>query len=292
MLHTITHEGFTATVSERGAELTSLRHEETGEEYIWEADPAIWGSSAPVLFPIIGGLKGGIYYYNGSAYALPRHGLARHASFALSFASPSEKRFLLRADSETNKSYPFAFELEVGFKLEAKRLNVAYCVKNTGDHTMIYGLGSHPAFALPLQGSSLSDYWIEFDQPETLDLYYLENDLLAEKPLEKFLDSETSLPLSESIFDRDALIFKNIRSQTLSITHRTHGTRLRVDRGNHPHLGIWAKPAAPYVCIEPWHSYVDTADHDQDLTHKPSMLRLAPGKLFRSNYTIEVIEPA
>ena len=24
-----------------------------------------------------------------------------------------------------------------------------------------------------------------------------------------------------------------------------------------PHLGIWAKPGAPFVCIEPWFSYND-----------------------------------
>ncbi|WP_445263759.1 hypothetical protein [Rhodohalobacter sp. 8-1] len=62
------------SVQKTGIELCSVISQKTGTEYIWQADPDIWGSHAPVLFPIIGALKSGKFIFNGDTYSLPKHG--------------------------------------------------------------------------------------------------------------------------------------------------------------------------------------------------------------------------
>lgn len=54
-----------AQISEMGAELKSLVDLRSGQEYVWNGDPAWWNGSAPELFPVIGGLKGGEFMYEG-----------------------------------------------------------------------------------------------------------------------------------------------------------------------------------------------------------------------------------
>ena len=58
------------TVAEHGAEITSIQLE--GIERMWDADPAFWGRTAPVLFPIVGALKDNSYRYE--AWLCPRYG--------------------------------------------------------------------------------------------------------------------------------------------------------------------------------------------------------------------------
>ena len=60
-----------------GAELASIVNVETGQEYMWQADPEVWGSHAPVLFPIIGVLKDGETHIDGQTYRIPKHGMVR-----------------------------------------------------------------------------------------------------------------------------------------------------------------------------------------------------------------------
>jgi len=79
---TLTNGSWGAKISEMGAELKSLANLATGQEHIWNGDPAWWNGSAPVLFPVIGGLKDGAYSFEGKQYKLPSHGFARGASSA------------------------------------------------------------------------------------------------------------------------------------------------------------------------------------------------------------------
>ena len=45
-------------IQHNGAELCSIKNLKNNKEYMWQADPEIWGSHAPNLFPVIGALKG------------------------------------------------------------------------------------------------------------------------------------------------------------------------------------------------------------------------------------------
>ena len=55
-----------AVINPLGAELTSLRDRD-GNELLTNGDPAFWASHAPLLFPIVGELRGGVCISTGSA---------------------------------------------------------------------------------------------------------------------------------------------------------------------------------------------------------------------------------
>lgn len=287
-LYTITAHGFKAVISTLGAELKSLVNIKTGEEYIWSGEPTIWQGTAPILFPIVGRLKNGQYKHQGKSYEMAKHGFARNSVFDVISHEDSTIQFRLSASTQTRQQYPFNFVFSVFFSLQADGLSVRYEVHNSGEETMLFTLGSHPAFSLPLDGHRLDDYYLQFEHAEQLDAYFLAHDLLCSEPIHLFLDNQRTIPITKQLFKNDALIFQNIQSRSVSIYHKKTGRRLRLHLGEAPHFGIWAKPGASFICLEPWFSVDDTNQTDGQIEHKPGILRLTKNATFNSAYHIEI----
>ena len=138
-------------------------------------------------------------------------------------------------------------------------------------------------FGPNLSSCGLSEYSIEFNEPETLDLYGLRNGFLT-KIQNKYLINRRTISLSKTLFDEDALIFKNVQSRKVSL----QPTGVEIDIGNNPHLEIWAKPGAPFVCIEPWHSFDDASSGDGIFKNKPGIMTLPANETFKTEYFISV----
>lgn len=274
-------------IREQGAELCSLVL--GGDEVIWQSRPEVWSGSAPVLFPIIGRLKGGGYSHGGRRYEMAKHGLVRSRRLAVSERRLDRVTFLLQADDSTRASYPFSFVFRVTFTLGVRSLRISYEVENAGDAEMYFSLGSHPAIRLPLDEGAPEDfpegYYVELGEPETLGRYRIVDGLLSVTS-EPFLNNEREIPLTPHLFDDDALVFKSVRSSSVSVKCRRSRRVVRVDTGGAPDLGLWAKPGADYVCIEPWWGTDDPADVDTELHHKPGILSLPPGRIFRTAIAI------
>jgi galactose mutarotase-like enzyme len=289
MTHKISDSGFSAAISEMGAELKSFKNINRGIEYIWEGKPEFWTGTAPVLFPIVGMLKDDEYFYEGKKYSMSKHGFARKSSFELVDKAENRVLFRLKSNKLTKKMYPFDFELIISFSIEGQRLKIVNTVKNTSSGNIYFSLGVHPAFSLPLGTKSLSDYYIEFNKNEKLQLCTLRDGLLETKTEEFRLSEGNRIYLSSSIFDKDALIFKNINSRKFTLSCNPGDYKLGMyNSGNAPHLGIWAKPNAPYVCIEPWHGHADFVDTDKDFIKKDSIISLNKDEEFVSGYELEV----
>lgn len=286
-MFTIQNEKFSAAIRPEGAELASLRDLSSGREWIWEANPEIWGSSAPILFPIVGFLKDDSTRIEEASYRIPKHGILRGREATLLDHDEDTIRFAFSSSSETLALFPFPFTFQVCFHLLSDGLDVRYYIYNSGSQSMLFSVGSHPAFALDLRTSELSDYRIRFSEPETLDLYGLENNLLVRKQ-EGYLQEQQEIRLSPLIFDDDALIFQHIRSRTIRLVSDNDPMQLEMDIGTAPHLGIWAKPGAPYVCIEPWFTFNDSAESDGQFEHKPGIMTLLPGSTFETGYRVRI----
>ncbi len=284
----IQNDWLTASVSEHGAELQSLVLSSSGEEYLWQGDANVWSGRAPVLFPLVGMLRDNTLVYRGQSLSIPKHGLARQADFVCMEQSTESVTFSLQSSAATLASYPWQFELQCKFTLDGYSLRVDYTVINRDDSEMIFTIGSHPAFALPLGDAALEDYAIEFEHNETLDRYFLDDDGLLTDTASPLLKNENLIKITASLFDRDALIFKNIQSRLIHLNHKTGGRRLTVDTGGAPHLGLWAKPGAAFVCIEPWYGYNAAQSDSTAFEEKPAMLRLAPGAEFNTALGIEI----
>jgi len=287
MIYTISNNNYTAKISDVGAELKSFK-DNNRQEYIWEGKPEIWSGTAPILFPIVGQLKNDEYTYSGNKYHMDKHGFARRSTFKVHKHEDATISFILESSEETQHVYPFEFELIVEFGIENGILTVSYFVLNTGEKNMYFTIGSHPAFTLDTNNYELSDYYIEFEKKELLDCYVIEDGLFVTDTIPRYLDDYNTIQLSESIFDNDALIFKNITSKQISIKNDKSNFNITIVTGGAPHLGIWAKPRAPYVCIEPWYGFADNVDANGELSKKESMIKLKSGQSFSTGYQIRV----
>lgn len=280
MRTTLSHAGFTAVIDHRGAELVSLI-DDTGREFMWEGNPAYWGKHSPVLFPIVGTLKNNSYRYAGKTHRLSRHGFARDREFALIDRNDHQATFALRSDDETLVGYPFHFELQLTYSLSNGKLTIDYKVFNLNDVVMPFSLGAHPALALP---ENFEDYAIVFEHDDAPVSYLLENDLISDNTMTLAL-ADRVLPLSYELFANDALVFKKLKSQKLTIT-KDGKPLLTVDYHGFPNLGLWTKPEAPFLCIEPWFGYADTVDASGELLEKEAMIHLSERGNFETKFSI------
>lgn len=283
MTTTISNSTLKASIKHSGAELFSIKDNQNNE-YIWEGNPDFWGKHSPVLFPIVGTLKNNTYKIKDKEYNLSRHGFARDMEFELIDKTENKAVFSLKSSAETLKKYPFEFELQLIYTLNENSLDLEYKVINKGEEKMPFSIGAHPAIALP---DNFEDYAIKFEKEENLKYNLLENDLISSKT--KVLETSSGIiPLNYELFKNDALVFKTLESKSLTILKNAN-PYIQVDYKDFPSLGIWTKENAPFICIEPWFGYSDTADNSGDLFKKEGILVLDAGQKFHSQFSIKVL---
>jgi galactose mutarotase-like enzyme len=273
---TVNSGALTAQIDPLGAQLSALR-DRSGREFLWDGNPDFWNGRAPLLFPIVGTLAGGVYRIGGRTYALPRHGFARGKSFEVLSASSSEALLRLRADEKTLAVYPFHFELQMHFEISDSTLRVTARVTNDGDVPMPASFGYHPAFRWPLPlGTARADHAIEFGLQEPAPIRRLDAAGLVTPILYPSPVHERRLLLADELFRDDVVIFAPIRSQALSYG-ASAGPRIAMQFPDTPYLGLWGKPGAPFICIEPWHGVSDPVGFTGDFTEKPGVFIVPPG---------------
>jgi galactose mutarotase-like enzyme len=85
------------------------------------------------------------------------------------------------------------------------------------------------------------------------------------------------------------LIFDQVKSRSVSYGSE-HGPWLRIDFSDAPYLGVWTKPGAAFVCIEPWHGITDPEGFSGDLPQKPGIQVLKAGESFLAKMDITLLE--
>ena len=292
MNYTLGNNAFEIAVTAVGAELCSFKSKKSNKEYIWQANPEIWGSHAPVLFPIIGGLKNNKFIHDNKEYSLVKHGfIRRNESLKIVKKSATSILFQLLSNTETFKSFPFTFDFQIQFTLKENKLIILHTVINNGNEVMPFSLGAHPAFNCPLNNNeTYSDYYLEFQEKENLYTWDLNSSgLIANKGAKIFNDSSI-LNLHSSIFNKDALIFKSLKSKSVKLASNKSSQEIIVQFQDFKSLGLWAKPDAPFICIEPWLGYADSEHTNQFILEKEGILLLPPQEEFHASYSIEIIE--
>jgi galactose mutarotase-like enzyme len=277
-----------AQVNPIGAQLSALRDRE-GRDLLWDGNPAVWNGRAPLLFPIVGALNGGHYQLGQHRYALSRHGFARGSRFAVLASQPERAVFRLSADENTRKVYPFDFELDVVFEIRGATLSIESQVRNRGSVLMSASLGYHPALRWPLPyGQERAAHHIDFEFDEPAAARRLDSDgLVAPEPYATPIVGQR-LMLVDELFRNDALIFDRIRSRHVTYG-ADQGPRIRVSYPDSPYLGIWTKPHANFICIEPWNGIADPQGFSGDFSQKPGVFHLAPDALASIKIALSVV---
>ncbi len=275
-LITIANDQLTGAINPFGAELTSLK-DAAGRELMTNADPAFWTGHAPILFPVVGVVNAGVIRLDGRDYPMPKHGFARHSAFTLVDQSATSATFRLTDSDETRAAYPFAFALDIVFTLDGATLSIEAQVRNTGDVTLPASFGFHPAFAWPLPyGQDRADHRIMFESEEPDALRVIASDgTIAREERASPLDGR-DLFLRDDLFATDALVWDDVKSHAV-IYGAPMGPHLAIAFPDTPKLGIWTKPGAAYVCVEPWHGIADPTGYTGEYRDKPGVFEVAAG---------------
>ena len=286
-MKTISNKQLTIQVSPHGAELCSIVA--NGKEYLWQADPAFWKRHSPVLFPIVGSVWENEYRNEGIPYTLTQHGFARDMEFTLISEKEDEVRYRLVSNEETLHKYPFSFCLEIGYRIQGKKIEVMWEVKNSGEKDMYFQIGAHPAFYWPEFDASNSERgFFGFDKENGLKYILISEKGCADPSTEYSLElTDGLLPLDTHTFDKDALILENEQVRKVTLYNKEKQAYLSL-HFNAPVVGLWSPPAknAPFVCIEPWYGRCDRAHYTGEYKDKDWMQHLQPEEIFQGGYRL------
>lgn len=276
--YTIHNDQLTVTIKRKGAELCSVKDTD-GFEYMWQAGD-VWPRHAPNLFPIVGSLLDHQYTYEGKTYNLSHHGFARNIDFDMLHQSEHSICFVLMHSQETLTSFPFKFSLLITYTLSGNRLEQRFRVVNNDEKPIPASYGGHPAF----NASPISDYVVEFSHSEDVKANILNGPYIGLDEREVITDKK--IVLDEHTFDDDALIFQELKSQQVSLVHTKSNHEVAMDISEFPYLGIWAKPGAPYVCLEPWQGIADFTSHNKAIEDKKGVVWIPQNEESSKTFTM------
>jgi galactose mutarotase-like enzyme len=238
---TLTHGDAEAMIALLGAEARSWRV--AGRDLLWPGDPAIWSDISPILYPVVG------------------------------WTRDSEERV-------DGVRYPFAFTLAIEYRLSADALAIAIEVANPGERRAPYACGLHPGFRWPLGSAGREGALVQFEKAERSEVPELAPGGLVRATTRPVPLCGRSLPLSDALFEHDALCFLDCASRSLAFIDAS-GASITMEYESFQHAALWTRPHAPFLCLEAWTGYSDPDGFTGDLFEKPSMRVLEPGEQAR-----------
>ncbi len=287
MIYSIQNDLLRLSVKRLGAEMTGLFHLQQQLEYLWQGNPQIWAGQAYNLFPVVCALASDQFWHHGKSYTLAKHGFARKMEFELVEKTSESLTFLLKETPETLKQYPFHFQLFITYRLENNILFHSFKVENPNEEILYFSVGGHPAFNLAVfEGETIEDYYLEFEKPEKISRLVDGTGFLEAHEL--YLDNEKIIPIKADTFAQDALVFGDLQSENIFIKNKADLYHVKVNISEFPYLGLWAKPGAPYVCIEPWAGIPDAPTGYTDISLKKGIVSLAPKAVWEKKFDIQI----
>lgn len=278
---TLKNDNYSITISSLGAELKNVLFH--NEEYLHQGDK-YWHRSSPVLFPIVGKLKHNNYTYKNKKYTLPIHGFARHNEFELIKQDDNELAFLLQENETSLRHYPFKFNLKITYTLNEDSFSIKYEISSS-DKEILFSFGAHPAFLLK---ADINDSYLKFEEIEKANLLCLDLKYgCIYKTKENYLNSDI-LKLNKDIFQDDALIFKGLKSNKVSLLNNKNKKSISVTFNDFSHIGFWAPINAPFVCIEPWCGIADYLNDSYNFEEKNSIISSCKDDIFSRSISVSL----
>ena len=290
-LYTIENDRIKVTVSDQGAEMVSLIGKKDNTEYLWQGDPTYWTGHAYNLFPICGRLTEGKYTYKGKTYEMNLHGFFRKSHVDMEKKTAHTLSFHMAASEATLKIYPFHFDFTLTYTLVDDTVVTTFDVRNDGSEEMIFAVGGHPGFNLPIGGQgTFEDYYLEFDEPSDTEKLVMSETCYFTGKTEPFaLEDRKKLALRHNLFDHDAIFLTNICREITLKSDKTDKF-VHLSFPDMKYVGFWHKPEteAPYVCIEPWTSTPAIDGVVDDFATKHDMFHLPAGETYTNSFSITV----
>ena len=243
-----------------------------GQDHNWIWSGESWKRHAPVLFPIVGRLKGDCYALDGKTYELSQHGFARDAEFAIIESDAGSITFKMSSSDQTSAKYPYQFEFFVCYEVSDDDVAVTFRIRSKQE--IFFSCGWHPGFSFPNQKSLLGDMQVT---SEALDFSY--QLLNAEGLIKPQLTVEKApLVIQDSTFKKDALIFTKGLGDLVELSSQKAGVKISMDTGGASQFGIWSKNPSEFVCLEPWWGCADLEAAQGDLKSKFGIQCIPPNE--------------
>lgn len=283
--------------SKDGGELISFKV--NGEERIHQGSNCVdengkvyWKRHFPVLFPIVGKLKRNQTIINGKNYEIFQHGFARDMEYEAVTKLDNFHSYVLKSNKSTLVRYPFDFELYNTYRMDSNSLTTIYKVINTGKTNMPFCIGGHPAFKIDPEEMRKGNYYLEFESDEEkIHFLYLVDGLIGTGYAKNIMVDKRRIMLGPDSFKNDAIIMKGITSSRVSLKHKyKENPILTLEFSDFPYLGVWSKPNAPFICLEPWHGVSDAIKSTGIFAEKTDMILLRPGQSYECRYTVKFYE--
>lgn len=275
----------------KGAEIIKILGQRDGLNYMWRRDPSLWASSAPILFPIVGALKNNECRIDNKTYSMTQHGFSRHNIYDTHEKSETCVEFELVPNEDILKQYPYLFDLKVTYTLKNNQLECECKVKNTDTRMIYFQIGGHPAFACPfMEGESSNDYYVEFEQNESLrnKIIDVEHRGMSHETALLF-DNEKRFFVRQALFDNDAIVIKDMKSHYVTLKSLNHEKTLRFYMENFNHLGIWtSKHVGGLIAFEPWVGHSDYVDFTGEFKDKEGVVALDVNQEFTCKFIVEI----
>lgn len=279
-------------IDEHGAELSRIVDLATNEERLHDANPVFWNRHAPVLFPFVGACYDKTYRIDGQAYAMGQHGFARDMDFVpVATDEANTSVFVLKSTEETKAKYPYDFALEVKHTLVDRTVKVTWMVTNTSAASpMYFQIGAHPALSFP-KAYSFAQVALDFHGEDVVSYFRIEDPgsgCVYENEPHTLATPGGKVTLTEDFFDQGVYILEKdtIQKVTMLVNDTPY---VEMTCQGFPYFGVWSKPGANYVCLEPWYGRADAVGFDGDITEKAGEMKLLPGETFTASYEMRFL---
>jgi len=288
-METIQNKNIKITIKDIGAELSSIVSLKNNKEYLWRGDAKFWSGQAPILFPFVGKLKEDHFIANEKVYSQKQHGFFRKSNEVKLIKNTETKlTYSIKHSERTLEVYPYKFQFNTSYELIGNKIIIDHFIKNLGDDILYFSIGEHPAFNCSLidPNQSYDQSTLLFDKNETEATWNLNKEGLFDNTTTEILKNTSKIELNTNSFKKDALVFKNLKSNTVTLSNKKEGPLVTVEFKDFSYLGIWSKPNAPFVCIEPWLGIADSHDTNQKIEDKEAIIHLAPKGNYSASYSI------
>lgn len=285
MEYKISNQNISVYVNSKGAELQSIQKNGVDFEFLWQGDQRFWTGRAPILFPIVGGLKNKQYLLNGKIYSMPNHGILRISEFDMIFHTEDKVIFSFKNKGETLEMYPFECEVLVSYQIEGGKIVVTHEIINHSIQKMPFTFGLHPAFNLD---DTLENTYVELSDEDLISTIDTENGFIIDKISD--YGRKTLLFNQDTFSNDDTIIFDNLRSRKAVLGFKNSERYVCMTwTDDLPLLAFWSKANASYICIEPWAGWADSLDQEiGELSDKKGMINLNSQESKIISYAIEV----
>lgn len=243
-----------------------------GEEYLWLRHPNFEQSTRPrcglpVLFPTCGLSPQGKNCFDGQDYPMSIHGFACLMPWQVTEQGTQDGAWVtlsLRENALTRVLYPFAFYMEITYRLKGHTLFLEQRIENCGETPMPFSFGYHPYFAIS-------------------DVRNLSFEVTAGR--EQGLTEEQAHPFHGVDFPyNDHETTRGYRDAVgpAAFIDRATGHRVTVNFDRQfSNLVLWSQCREGFVCVEPWNGWPGSLSG-------PEHELAAPGQSWQSLVSITV----